>query len=130
MLYAELFAIPGLHQEHVGSFGIFSKVKVFLANAISKLHRQANVRGARKAGWEVRSGRRARHPAPRARPRPQFFAPGATQKRLLGQSEAPYTAPERGPAMQINSEEAAAGQRCPSLLFGSREIAFMSLMEK
>ncbi|CAH0725926.1 unnamed protein product, partial [Brenthis ino] len=67
---------------------------------------------------------------PRPRPGPHFFASGATQKRLLGQSEAPYTAPERNPAMQINSEEAVAGQRCPSLLFGSRGIAFMSLMEK
>lgn len=39
-------------------------------------------------------------------------------------------APGRIIAMQINPQPAAAGQRCPSLLFDSRGMAFMSLMEK
>ncbi|CAF4757839.1 unnamed protein product [Pieris macdunnoughi] len=32
--------------------------------------------------------------------------------------------------MQINSKKPATGQHCPSLLFGSRGIAFIPLMEK
>lgn len=93
MLYTELFAIPGLHQEHVGSFGIFSKVKVFLANAISKLHRQANVRGARKAGWKVRSGAASR--APRAAA-PAVLRPRRHAKAIIGAiGSALYCARER-----------------------------------
>ncbi|CAH2210203.1 jg15003 [Pararge aegeria aegeria] len=65
-------------------------------------------------------------------PAPACLRPRRHAKAIIGAiGSALYrTAPQRSLAMQINSEAAAAGHRCPSLLFDSRGMAFMSLMEK
>lgn len=99
--------IASLHQEHVGAFGIFSKVEVFL--------RACNFKVVLEGDWYRRGGWRA------------------AQSRLLCQSR-PGSAQamnELDPTMQIKFLRChRSGHRCPSLLFDSRRIAFMFLMEK